>query len=168
MGGENVTNQLIEYVHSYDPRGWSCLHVTEGSDNCRNSTVQYNDIGPCGTDTFQQWADGISMACRESVVRHNMIHGATDGGIVLFGAPGTQVYNNTIWVWNVGIQNISSILADVPRSTLSSAASIWLIMRRSTAILLEPWSEITQFSAVLQQRKEILVTREGLIPETLL
>jgi len=105
MGGENLSNQLIEYVRSHDPRGWSCLHVAEGSLNCRNATVQYNDIGPCGTDTFQQWADGIGMACRNSVVRHNTIKGATDGGIVLFGSPGTQVYNNTIWVGNVGIRN---------------------------------------------------------------
>ena len=105
MGGENIRNQVIEYVRSYDPRGWSCLHVTEGSLNCRNATVQYNDIGPCGTDTFQQWADGIGMACRDSVIRHNVIKGATDGGIVLFGAPGTQVYNNTIQVGNVGTLN---------------------------------------------------------------
>jgi len=29
-----------------------------------------------------------------------MIQGPTDGGIVLFGAPGSQVYNNTIWILN--------------------------------------------------------------------
>lgn len=103
MGGENVTDQVVEYVRSYNPRGWSCLHIAEGSLNCYNATVQNNDIGPCGSDSFQQWADGISMACQGSVVRNNMIQGATDGGIVIFGAPGTQVYNNTIWVLNVRI-----------------------------------------------------------------
>ncbi|KAF5387808.1 hypothetical protein D9615_000725 [Tricholomella constricta] len=96
MGGEN-SDQLIEYVRSYDPRSWSCLHIAEGSLNCNNATVQNNDIGPCGSDMFQQWADGISMSCRNSVVRNNMIQGATDGGIVVFGSPGTQIYNNTIW-----------------------------------------------------------------------
>ena len=30
-----------------------------------------------------------------------MIQGPTDGGIVLFGAPGSKVYNNTIWILNV-------------------------------------------------------------------
>ncbi|KAG6910809.1 hypothetical protein DXG01_007698 [Tephrocybe rancida] len=99
MGGENP-DQIVEFVRSYDPRGWSCLHIAEGSLNCNNTLVQNNDIGPCGSDAFQQWADGISMSCLNSIVRNNMIQGATDGGIVLFGSPGTQVYNNTIWVLN--------------------------------------------------------------------
>jgi parallel beta-helix repeat protein len=76
--------------------------------------VQNNDIGPCGVDTFQEWADGISVSCANSVVRHNMIKGATDGGIVLFGAPGTQVYNNTIWVTNVRI--FISLICCVPHA----------------------------------------------------
>ncbi|KAG1805723.1 uncharacterized protein BJ212DRAFT_1391240 [Suillus subaureus] len=99
MGGPN-SNQLIEYVHSWDPRGWSCLHVAEGTLNCNNVTVQNNDIGPSGSDLFQQWADGISVACSNSLVRNNMINNPTDGGIVLFGSPGTLVENNTIWVEN--------------------------------------------------------------------
>jgi len=100
MGGNN-SNQTIEYVRSYDPRSWSCLHVAEGSLACDNVVVQNNDIGPCGLDKFQQWADGVSMSCRNGIVRNNMIQGPTDGGIVLFGSPGTQVYNNTIWILNV-------------------------------------------------------------------
>ncbi|KAI6152373.1 hypothetical protein BKA82DRAFT_993417 [Pisolithus tinctorius] len=51
-----------------------------------------------GSDLFQQWADGISVSCRNSLVRNNMINNPTDGGIVLFGSPGTRVENNTIWV----------------------------------------------------------------------
>ncbi|KZT29384.1 hypothetical protein NEOLEDRAFT_1128112 [Neolentinus lepideus HHB14362 ss-1] len=97
MGGAN-SGQLIEYVKSYDPRSWSCLHVQEGGLNCNNATVRNNDIGPCGSDAFQQWADGISMACANSFVLNNLIDNPTDGGIVLFGAPGTRVENNTIWV----------------------------------------------------------------------
>ena len=100
MGGPN-SNQLIEYVHSYDPRSWTCLHVAEGTLNCNNVTVQNNDIGPSGSDNFQEWADGISVSCRNSIVRNNMVLNPTDGGIVIFGSPGTQVYNNTIWVQNV-------------------------------------------------------------------
>lgn len=73
----------------------------EGSLDCTNVTVQNNDIGPCGSDTFQEWADGISMSCRNSFVLNNMINNPTDGGIVLFGAPGTLVENNTIWVETV-------------------------------------------------------------------
>ncbi|KAI6018315.1 hypothetical protein EDC04DRAFT_2743358 [Pisolithus marmoratus] len=88
MGGSN-SNQVIEYVHSFDPRSWSCLHVAEGNLSCNNVTVQNNDIGPAGSDLFQQWADGISVACRNTLIRNNMINNPTDGGIVL---------NNTIWV----------------------------------------------------------------------
>jgi hypothetical protein len=100
MGGAN-SNQLIEYVHSYDTRSWSCLHVAEGSLLCKNVVVQNNDIGPCGSDKFQQWADGISVSCRSAVVQNNEVTDATDGGIVLFGSPGTHVKYNTIRVISV-------------------------------------------------------------------
>ncbi|THH11505.1 hypothetical protein EW145_g634 [Phellinidium pouzarii] len=60
--------------------------------------IQNNDIGPCGTDAFQQWSDGISFACANGIVRNNLVDNPTDGGIVLFGAPGTLVENNTIWI----------------------------------------------------------------------
>ncbi|KAI0068544.1 hypothetical protein BV25DRAFT_1792614 [Artomyces pyxidatus] len=99
MGGAN-SGQLIEYVHSFDPRSWSCLHIAEGGLLCNNVTVQNNDIGPCGSDVFQEWADGISVSCANAVVRNNLVNNPTDGGIVLFGAPGTLVENNTIWVVN--------------------------------------------------------------------
>jgi parallel beta-helix repeat protein len=99
MGGDN-SGQLIEYVHSYDPRSWSCLHIAEGSLTCSGATIQNNDIGPCGSDSFQQWADGISLSCSNSLVRNNTISDATDGGIVVFGAPGSLIQNNTISVQN--------------------------------------------------------------------
>ncbi|TFY69179.1 hypothetical protein EVG20_g3253 [Dentipellis fragilis] len=99
MGGP-TSGQIIEYVRSHDPRSWSCLHIAEGGLLCNNVTVQNNDIGPCGTDAFQEWADGISVSCASAVVRNNLINNPTDGGVVLFGAPGTLVENNTIWVVN--------------------------------------------------------------------
>ncbi|KAH9077063.1 hypothetical protein EDB83DRAFT_2348001 [Lactarius deliciosus] len=99
MGGAN-SNQLIEYVHSYDPRSWSCLHIAEGGLLCNNVIVQNNDIGPCGSDVYQQWADGISISCRSVIVRNNLVNDPSDGGIVLFGSPGSLVENNTIWVTN--------------------------------------------------------------------
>ncbi|PSR73410.1 hypothetical protein PHLCEN_2v10702 [Hermanssonia centrifuga] len=97
MGGSN-SNQLIEYVHSFDPRSWSCMHIAEGAFTCNNVTIQNNDIGPCGSDAFQEWADGISVSCRNCLVRNNTINNPTDGGIVLFGSPGTVVESNTIYV----------------------------------------------------------------------
>lgn len=108
MGGDNQ-NQLVEFVRSWDPRSWSCLHMAEGPFTCSGAIVQNNDIGPCGSDKFQEWADGISMSCRDSIVRNNMVQDPTDGGIVVFGAPGTQVYNNTIWILNARFQFTSSL-----------------------------------------------------------
>ncbi|GJE84859.1 right-handed parallel beta-helix repeat-containing protein [Phanerochaete sordida] len=97
MGGGN-SDQLIEYVHSFDPRSWSCMHIAEGPFTCNNVTVRHNDVGPCGTDTFQEWADGISVSCQNAYIWNNTINNPTDGGIVLFGSPGTLVENNTIFV----------------------------------------------------------------------
>ncbi|KIO32779.1 hypothetical protein M407DRAFT_13820 [Tulasnella calospora MUT 4182] len=87
--GGNNQNQVIEWVHSEKPRSWSCLHVAEGPFTCANALIQNNDIGPCGSDDFQQWADGISLSCKGSNVFNNTIIGATDGGIVVFGSPGS-------------------------------------------------------------------------------
>ncbi|EEB87399.1 hypothetical protein MPER_15258, partial [Moniliophthora perniciosa FA553] len=108
MGGPN-SDQLIEYVTSHDPRGWSCLHITQGPLTCNNATVQHNEIGPCGTDQRSNWADGISLSCANSVVRNNTIKGATDGNYTQLGGinlvdyspyhgdyTGTVVRNNTI------------------------------------------------------------------------
>lgn len=47
IGGVN-SGQLVEYVRSFDPRSWSCLHVDEGGQQCTDTTIRYNDIGPCG------------------------------------------------------------------------------------------------------------------------
>ncbi|CUA70355.1 hypothetical protein RSOLAG22IIIB_00714 [Rhizoctonia solani] len=97
FGGPNA-NQLIEYVSTYDPRAWTCLHVAEGALNCTNIVIQNNEIGPCGSDAFASWADGVSLSCRNSIVRDNWIESPTDGGIVVFGSPGSLIQNNTIWI----------------------------------------------------------------------
>lgn len=95
IGGPN-TDQLVDHVHSYEPRGWSCLHITEnGLNGCRNATITNNDIGPSGNSSGH-WADGISMACTQSLIANNVITDATDGAIVIFGSPYTTVRNNTI------------------------------------------------------------------------
>jgi parallel beta-helix repeat protein len=100
MGGGN-SDQMIQHIHTHDTRSWSCLHVAEGSLNCNNVTVQNIQSGPCGHDESGQWADGMSISCQNAIVRNNIVTGATDGGCVIFGSPGTQVYNNTIIVGNV-------------------------------------------------------------------
>lgn len=131
MGGPN-SDQLIEYVHSYDPRSWSCLHIAEGGLLCNNVLVQNNDIGPCGLDAYQQWADGISLSCRSSIVRNNLINNPTDGGIVVFGSPGSLVENNTIWIVNVGY--CSPIPFHRRLTTFSANVTWWLKLGRCDAV----------------------------------
>ncbi|KAL7928398.1 hypothetical protein V8C35DRAFT_333016 [Trichoderma chlorosporum] len=97
---------IVDHVASMNPRGWTCMHVSEGgaatgSHSCSNATITNNDIGPCGLEGHDaaghgQWADGISFACTDSVIQGNTVTGSTDGGIVLFGAPGTKVLDNTV------------------------------------------------------------------------
>lgn len=94
LGGD-VTAVRVDHVVAGDPRGWSTLHIFEGSKLCQGATLTNNRIGPAGT-ADGHWADGISFACRDGLVAGNTVRDATDGGIVVFGSPGTRVENNTI------------------------------------------------------------------------
>ncbi|KAJ9091756.1 hypothetical protein QFC19_008966 [Naganishia cerealis] len=42
-------------------------------------------------------ADGISLACKDSMVSGNTVFDTTDGAIVLFGSAGSQVMNNQVY-----------------------------------------------------------------------
>lgn len=100
--GGGTTSQIITHVRSFHPRGFSCLHIIEGPNlSCKNATVTNNDIGPCGTSDQDQWADGISLSCASSIVQNNILDNPTDGGIVVFGSPGSIVKDNVIFVQNV-------------------------------------------------------------------
>jgi parallel beta-helix repeat protein len=99
--GGNATGQTVQYVNAYETRGWSTLHIVEGTVTnnvpaCQNATIQDNTISDAGTDTSGDWADGISLACGNSEVEDNTVTNATDGGIVVFGAPGSAIAHNTI------------------------------------------------------------------------
>ncbi|KAK4055485.1 hypothetical protein OIV83_000031 [Microbotryomycetes sp. JL201] len=114
MGG-STKGQIIRTCKIWEPRGWSALHMIEGHNlDCTNAQIIYNEIGPsgnapntglqfkrqAGTITPGQWADGISLACRNTRVYSNRITDATDGQIVIFGAPGSQVTHNVITAMN--------------------------------------------------------------------
>ncbi|KAM0755359.1 hypothetical protein T439DRAFT_375738 [Meredithblackwellia eburnea MCA 4105] len=118
MGGTN-TGQIIDSVRSYEPRGWSAMHAIEGYENsCSGMQITNNDVGPSGhapsgaqqfrrrgqdtTGTYApgEWADGISLACKGSLVEGNIITDATDGAIVVFGAPGSTITGNTVQAVN--------------------------------------------------------------------
>ncbi|OJD30663.1 right-handed beta helix region protein [Diplodia corticola] len=100
--GGHSNGQVVDHVASRNPRGWSCLAVGFGGQSstdtdppCLNATLTNNDIGPCGIEGTE-YADGISFQCTDSTISDNSITGSTDGGIVIFGAPGTKVLRNTI------------------------------------------------------------------------
>jgi hypothetical protein len=94
LGGD-VAGIRVDHVHAFDPRGWSVLHVFQGNNNCSGARITFNDLGPSGHPNGE-WADGISFACRDGFIQHNTITDASDGAIVLFGAPGTLVEHNII------------------------------------------------------------------------
>jgi parallel beta-helix repeat protein len=100
MGGAN--DQVVRDNRLVEPRSWSALHFFEGAvtgnvPQCQGSQIIANRIGPAGLGApLTQYADGISLACGNSLVRDNTITDATDGAIVLFGAPGSTVENNTV------------------------------------------------------------------------
>jgi len=98
--GHAGSNQIVQNIFAHDTRSWSTLHIHEGRvmndiPECQNATITDNAIGPAGTPDGR-WADGISHACGNSTVMNNIVTDATDGAIVVFGAPGSIVANNTI------------------------------------------------------------------------
>ncbi|SEN94244.1 right-handed parallel beta-helix repeat-containing protein [Actinacidiphila rubida] len=101
MGGAG-SGETVRNVNAYQTRGWSTLHMTEGTVTdstpaCQNAKILDNRIAQAGTGSPSgTWADGISLACGHSEVSGNTVEDATDGGIVIFGAPGSVVENNTV------------------------------------------------------------------------
>ena len=98
--GHAASDQTVQNIYAHDTRSWSSLHIHEGrvidgTPQCQNATIVDNVIGPAGTPDGR-WADGISHACGNSMVMNNLVVDATDGAIVVFGAPGSIVANNTI------------------------------------------------------------------------
>ncbi|KAL7420164.1 hypothetical protein Q5752_005130 [Cryptotrichosporon argae] len=104
--GQSVRDSWIT-----DPRGFTAIHIREGDKlGCKGAVVERNEIGPAGEEydaavdgpdpelspLGRPLADGISIACRDSVVRGNTLWDNTDAGIVIYCSPGTTVADNTI------------------------------------------------------------------------
>jgi parallel beta-helix repeat protein len=92
FAGGHSNGQVFRSVKITEPRSWSALHLIEP---CTNALVEDSEIGPAGMSDYT-WADGISLACTNSIIRDNLIVDATDGGIVIFGATGSLIENNII------------------------------------------------------------------------
>ena len=84
--------QVFRAVKITEPRSWSALHLIEP---CTEALVEDSEIGPAGMSDYT-WADGISLACTNSIIRNNLIVDATDGAIVIFAATGSLIENNII------------------------------------------------------------------------
>jgi parallel beta-helix repeat protein len=108
LAGGSASGQVIREIKAFEPRSWSILHLFEGPPpRCSGALVEDNELGPAGQQDGT-WADGISMACTNSImdgismactnsiIRNNTITDATDGGIVIFGAPGSVIEDNVI------------------------------------------------------------------------
>lgn len=98
QGGGASTGQLVRGVVIRDARSWSALHISEGptATACRDAAVLDDVVvGPRVAAGFQ-WSDGISFACSHSRVSGNVVTDASDGGIVVFSAPGNLVDHNTV------------------------------------------------------------------------
>ncbi|MEO0510450.1 MAG: hypothetical protein AAF065_11385 [Verrucomicrobiota bacterium] len=103
FGSKNGDNQVIRNCVFMATRTWSTLKMHEFASNM---TVEDNiflgaGVGPRGNGReFNEmpfgWADAISCASTDSVIRNNFIIDPTDVGIVLYGAPGTLVENNLV------------------------------------------------------------------------
>lgn len=93
--GRDARGATIENVRARDTRSWTTLHLPHWAGSCTDMTVRSSTFGPAGT-ADGRWADGISLACKQSQVVGNRIVDATDGAIVVFGAAGSVIENNTI------------------------------------------------------------------------
>ena len=102
--GGDASDQVVSWVEAYEPRGWSTVYMNEGNKSwngsawvggCTGGQVTHNNVHNAG-DHANLYADGISYACRNGYVGYNTVTDATDGGIIVFGAPGTLIESNTI------------------------------------------------------------------------
>ncbi|GJN91414.1 hypothetical protein Rhopal_004435-T1 [Rhodotorula paludigena] len=111
MGGPEAYEQMVEGCRLEDPRGWTGVHLVDFAQRCR---VINNLVGPCGQQAPGPWADGLSIAGKDSVVAGNTVFDATDGAIVLFCAPGTVCANNTIIARERNLLGAINMVDDFP------------------------------------------------------
>ena len=103
FGGAGAKRQTVRHCVLTGTRTWSTFQLHEGAEDL---TVESNIILGAGTDPRGNgrearergfaWSDGISCAARRTRLRDNLVIDATDGAIVLFGAPGSIVEDNVI------------------------------------------------------------------------
>ncbi|GAA5987057.1 hypothetical protein JCM11641_007825 [Rhodosporidiobolus odoratus] len=111
MGGPEGTDQVLEGCRVEDPRGWTGVHLVDFAQRCK---VLNNIVGPCGQQAPGPWADGLSIAGKDSLIAGNTVIDATDGAIVLFCAPGSMVTNNTVIARERNLLGAINMVDDFP------------------------------------------------------
>jgi hypothetical protein len=96
-GGEG-RGQVIRKLKAHDARGRMILHLAEGVSyqRCTGAIVEDSTFGPAGKIERRHHSSGIAVSCRNSVIRRNKIIDVTDGGILVYGAPGSIIEENEI------------------------------------------------------------------------
>lgn len=111
MGGPEAYESTVEGCRIEDPRGWTGLHLVDWAQRCQ---VIDNIVGPCGQQAPGPWADGLSIAGKDSLIAGNTVFDATDGAIVLFCAPGSVVTRNTIIARERNLLGAINMVDDFP------------------------------------------------------
>ncbi|GAA5876616.1 hypothetical protein JCM16303_003600 [Sporobolomyces ruberrimus] len=111
MGGPQAYESCVEGCRIEDPRGWTGLHLVDWAQKCQ---VIDNIVGPCGQQAPGPWADGLSIAGKDSLIAGNTVFDATDGAIVLFCAPGSIVTRNTIIARERNLLGAINMVDDFP------------------------------------------------------
>ncbi|ORX36427.1 hypothetical protein BD324DRAFT_602175 [Kockovaella imperatae] len=109
IGGNE--GQAIQHCSLRDPRGYTAIHVREGDNvDCKNALIENNEIGPVGEEyrpdidgpdpeiapLGRPLADGLCIACKNSIVRDNTFIDNTDAAIVVYCSPGSLIHANMI------------------------------------------------------------------------
>ena len=109
LGGNE--GQSISQCRIKDPRGFTAIHIREGDSlQCKGAIVEKNEIGPVGEEynpvvdgddpetspSGRPLADGVSIACKDSIVRDNTFFDNTDAAVVVYCSPGSLIHANHI------------------------------------------------------------------------
>jgi hypothetical protein len=103
FGGEGGNGQIIRNCVFMNTRTWATLKMHEGASGmlAENNLFLGAGVDPRGNGRVLNevpfgWADLISCAAADSIIRNNLMLDPTDVGVVLYCAPGTVVENNVV------------------------------------------------------------------------
>ncbi len=131
-GGDDQTVKNCIITDARCSGGWAAIHVHE---HAFRTTIRDNIIFGAGTDVLGNgrssleypfgWGDGISVAAKNSIVKNNLIIDVTDEGIMVQGAPGTQVIDNVVVALSREVLGGIALIDPAPWCLLDSAENTY-------------------------------------------